>query len=180
MSRLVQQAREFAAYAHRAQQRKYTGEPYYNHLASVASLLYQHLDPATEELNELVAAAFLHDVLEDTDVPAQLLSTLFGKRVLELVLAVTDVSKPSDGNRAVRKAKDRDHLAQADGIAQSLKVADLMDNTRSIVAHDPAFAKVYLREKRELLSVLTDADPVLLSKARRMLLDAELQLAKGS
>jgi hypothetical protein len=61
---------------------------------------------------------------------------------------------------------DRQHSAAAPAAAQTIKVADLISNTRSIVAHDPGFAKVYLEEKRMLLEVLTKADPTLLNKAK--------------
>ena len=64
------------------------------------------------------------------------------------------------------KALDRQHSAAAPAEAQTIKVADLISNTRSIVAHDPGFAKLYLEEKRMLLEVLTKADPTLLNQAQ--------------
>jgi len=45
----------------------------------------------------------------------------------------------------------------------------LIDNSVSIIEHDPKFAKVYLKEKALLLDVLTKADSVLLAQAREML-----------
>jgi (p)ppGpp synthase/HD superfamily hydrolase len=114
----------------------------------------------------MVAAALLHDVLEDTGVTVDVLEEQFGSEVADLVLWLTDVSKPDDGNRSTRKALDRQHSAAAPAAAQTVKVADLISNTRSIVAHDPGFAKVYLEEKRLLLDVLTRADPTLLTMAR--------------
>lgn len=78
---------------------------------------------------------------------------------------MTDVSRGHPGRRAERKALDRAHLAGAPDEAQTIKCADLIDNTSSIVAHDPAFARVYLEEKRALLEVLTRADPTLLAMA---------------
>jgi len=80
---------------------------------------------------------------------------------------LTDVSKPEDGNRAVRKARDREHTAAAPAEAQTIKLADLISNSRSIMAHDPAFAKTYLEEKRLLLAVMTKGDPGLHSEASR-------------
>jgi hypothetical protein len=58
------------------------------------------------------------------------------------------------------------HLAGASPRAKTIKLADLIDNSRSIVERDPDFAKVYLAEKRELLAVLTDGDETLLNQAR--------------
>lgn len=52
---------------------------------------------------------------------------------------------------------------------QTIKVADLISNTSSIVRHDPKFAVVYLDEARQLLDVLTRADPRLLAMAREQI-----------
>jgi hypothetical protein len=49
---------------------------------------------------------------------------------------------------------------------QTVKVADMIDNTSTIVEYDPKFAKVYLKEKRLLLKELTSADPILLEQAQ--------------
>jgi len=106
----------------------------------------------------MIAAAYLHDTLEDTDTSYDRLAAMFGVEVADLVLAVTDVSKPADGNRATRKALDCTHLATGSADAQTIKLADLIDNTSSIVEHDPDFAKIYLVEKAALLEVLTKGD----------------------
>lgn len=163
MMNTVERARIFATAAHAAvgQTRKYTGEPYIVHPVEVAKIVESHGGS-----NAMIAAALLHDVLEDTSVTFDVLETEFGSEVAELVLWLTDVSKPEDGNRSTRRALDRQHSAAAPAEAQTVKVADLISNTRSIVAHDPGFAKVYLEEKRLLLEVLTRADPTLLTIAR--------------
>jgi (p)ppGpp synthase/HD superfamily hydrolase len=82
----------------------------------------------------------------------------FGAVIYELVLQVTDVSKLSDGNRAVRKEIDRQHIAKASQFGKIIKLADIINNTASIVQHDPEFAKVYMPEKRRLLEVLIGAN----------------------
>lgn len=163
MTNIVERARLFATAAHAAvgQTRKYTGEPYIVHPLEVASIV-----ESAGGTDAMVAAALLHDVLEDTDVTVDLLEAEFGSEVADLVLWLTDVSKPEDGNRSTRKALDRQHSAAAPAAAQTVKVADLISNTRSIVAHDPHFSKVYLEEKRLLLDVLTRADPTLLEMAK--------------
>jgi guanosine-3',5'-bis(diphosphate) 3'-pyrophosphohydrolase len=71
------------------------------------------------------------------------------------------------GNRAERKAASRARLAAAPGWVQTIKCADLISNTSSIVKHDPKFAVTYLEEKRLLLDVLTKADPRLVAIARQ-------------
>ena len=162
---LVEHARMFAHGAHFAvgQLRKYTNEPYIVHPAEVASIVATVPD-ATEEM---LAAAWLHDVVEDTGVTLDQVHLLFGADVAKLVFWLTDVSKPEDGNRAARKAIDRAHIAAAPAAAQTVKLADLISNTKSIMAHDEKFAKVYLEEKKLLLEVMTKAHPALMAEARK-------------
>jgi hypothetical protein len=76
------------------------------------------------------------------------------------------VSRPTDGNREVRKRIDREHTAAAPRAAKTIKLADLIDNSRSIIARDPDFAHVYLGEKRLLLDeALKDGDRFLWAQA---------------
>lgn len=153
-------AREKCIEWHGDQRRKYTGEPYYTHPFEVADILR-----GIGADDEVVIAGYLHDVLEDTPVRDSTIRYHFGERVVALVLQVTDVSCPEDGNRSIRKAIDRDHLAEGCADAQTIKLADLISNTRSIVSHDPDFARLYLREKAELLVVLTKGNPDLHARA---------------
>jgi (p)ppGpp synthase/HD superfamily hydrolase len=160
---LVERARIFATAAHAAvaQLRKYTNEPYIVHPAEVASIV-----STVPHTPEMLAAAWLHDVVEDTGVTNEIIRAEFGDVVAELVGWLTDVSRPEQGNRAIRKAIDRAHTAGAPAGAQTVKLADLISNTRSIVKQDVAFAKVYLEEKRLLLEVLTRGDATLMAEAR--------------
>jgi len=161
---IVERARVFATAAHAAvkQVRKYTFEPYIVHPAEVAGIVAE-LEGATFEM---VTAAWLHDVVEDTGVTIEDIRAEFGPEVATLVGWLTDVSCLEDGNRAVRKAIDREHTAAAPAEAQTIKLADLIANTRSIVKHDVAFARTYLEEKRLLLAVMTRADAGLMAEAR--------------
>ena len=160
----AEHARIFATAAHAAvgQLRKYTNEPYIVHPAEVVSIVRSV--PHTEAM---LAAAWLHDVVEDTGVTIETVRAEFGAEVADLVSWLTDVSRPEDGNRAHRKARDCEHTAAAPAEAQTVKLADLISNTRSIMAHDPKFAVTYLEEKRALLAVMTRGDATLMSIARR-------------
>tara|TARA_B100000575_G_scaffold36630_1_gene24666 strand:+ start:2934 stop:3452 length:519 start_codon:yes stop_codon:yes gene_type:complete len=160
MDIMVQRAIWFATQAHAGQTRKYTGEPYVNHPVEVMQLVSTVTDDP-----EVLAAAILHDVVEDT--PATIMNVRIGftPRVAELVSDLTDVSKPEDGNRAVRKELDRQHSAKASPEAQTIKLADLISNSKSIMEHDPKFAKVYMREKSALLEVLVQGHPTLHKQA---------------
>lgn len=165
MTDIVERARVFATAAHAAvkQVRKYTFEPYIVHPTEVAAIVAA-VEGAT---HEMIAAAYLHDTVEDTGVTIETIKQEFGEEVAELVGWLTDVSKPEDGNRAVRKAIDRAHTAMAPAAAQTVKLADLVSNTRSIMKYDPKFAVTYLEEKRALLEVMTRGDAELMAEARR-------------
>ncbi len=147
-------AYEFAELAHAGQVRKYTGDPYITHPVSVANTLV--LFGITDA--DTLCAALLHDTVEDTGTSLEDIKLIFGAEVAQLVSELTDISKPSDGNRAKRKAIDREHTARASAKAKTIKLADLIDNTRCIVANDPDFARVYLVEKLALLEVLLEGD----------------------
>jgi (p)ppGpp synthase/HD superfamily hydrolase len=159
---MEQRARLLAEQKHSAinHLRKYTGEAYITHPAAVAELVRSV--PHTEAM---LAAAWLHDTVEDTGATFAEIELLVGSEVASLVEMLTDVSKLSDGNRATRKAIDLQHTAKATPAAKTIKLADLIDNTISIVAHDPKFAKVYLAEKAALLEVLREGDATLWMKA---------------
>lgn len=164
---IVQKAQVYAMAAHASvkQLRKYTNEPYIVHPGEVASIV-AGVPGATQEM---VAAAWLHDVIEDTGCTFTDIHMAFGIDIATLVGWLTDVSKPEDGNRAHRKTIDREHTAQAPAEAQTIKLADLISNSRSIMEHDPQFAVVYLAEKRLLLEVLTKGDPGLHARATEMI-----------
>lgn len=159
-------AKEYAERCHAAinQRRKYTDEPYIVHPAEVVELVRSV--PHTEAM---LCAAWLHDVVEDTHATLLGLHHMFGAEIAALVEMLTDVSVPSDGNRATRKAIDREHTARASAAAKTIKLADLISNSRSIATHDPDFAKVYFAEKRLLLDFLREGDSVLWERAYRLL-----------
>jgi (p)ppGpp synthase/HD superfamily hydrolase len=153
MTDLIRTAMNMAMYAHRNQERKFTGEPYWHHLAEVAGIV-----ETVQGSGEMIAAAWLHDTLEDTDLPAHAILDKCGEEVLHLVFWLTDVSQPKHGNREMRKRFDRWHMAQAPWNAQTIKLADMLSNSVNIVKHDPNFAKVYLREKHKLLIAMPGGD----------------------
>ena len=170
---IVTDAEAFAINAHTSigQTRKYTGEPYHVHPLAVCEIVETvNYDPSVR------AAALLHDVVEDTPITIEQVRHQFGDRVADLVADLTDVSKPEDGNRATRKALDREHTANACAEAQTIKLADLIDNSKSILKHDPDFARVYIKEKVELLKVLTKGNPQLRAQAEQQV---ALYLNKG-
>ena len=159
---IIEKAEQFAVQAHGPQKRKYTGDPYIVHPIEVSQIV-----KTVPHTNAMIAAAILHDVIEDTEATYDDVAVNFGTVVADLVEELTDVSKPEDGNRAVRKALDRAHLAKASADAQTIKLADIISNTKDIKANDPKFAKVYIPEMKALLEVLDKGDKDLIRKAEK-------------
>ena len=155
---LAYRAMVFARDVHKNQRRKYTNAPYFDHLAEVAGSV-----STVDKDDETMAVAWLHDCREDQGITGQQIEDLFGMRVAVGVALLSDFET---GGRAERKAASRERLASAPGWVQTIKCADLISNTSSIVEHDPKFAAVYIEEKRLLLDVLTKADSRLLAIAR--------------
>ncbi len=168
MTDLAFRAMMFARRVHYKQARKYTNNPYVDHLAEVAGIVAAagvacpDIDISTGK-KIAMAVAWLHDSREDQGVSAVTLDLEFGWAVMNGVIFLSDMET---GSRAERKAASRARLAAAPGWVQSIKCADLISNTSSIVMHDPKFAEVYLEEKRLLLDVMTQADQRLINLAR--------------
>lgn len=160
----IAEAIQFAVDAHGEQKRKYTGEPYVTHPLAVMKIVQE-----VPHTTEMLIAAVLHDVVEDTPVTIFEIKDRFGPVVADYVNGLTDVSTPEDGNRATRKAMDRSHSAQQGAEVQTIKLADLIHNTASIAEHDPNFYKVYREEKIELLKLLTKGDLTLRWRAQQQI-----------
>lgn len=157
---MQREAELFADMAHTqiGQKRKYTFDPYIYHPKNVAYLV-----KCVGGTDEMVSAAFLHDVLEDVAPICSMFNEeailkKFGSTVLNYVVWLTDISKPEDGNRENRKKIDRNRIQYAPSEVKTIKIADLIDNAVSICDHDPNFAKIYMQEKRLLLNNLLDGN----------------------
>ena len=158
---LVIKALMFAIWAHWGQKRKYTGLPYVLHPMEVAWIVFR----VKGSTWEMVAAALLHDVVEDCEVSFDTIRKWFGQEVYVLVEGLTDISTPEYGNRAKRKALDRVHTEMSTPNTKTIKLADLISNSRSIEKHDKDFAVVYMKEKNALLDVLHQGDRGLFKQA---------------
>ena len=151
---------DFATAAHGDQLRKYTDDPYIIHPVAVADMVKN----AGGDEN-MVNAALLHDVLEDTSVThAELRAFLFqnfvavdASDILNLVVELTDVFIKKDFpdlNRKARKTLEANRLGNVSDRAKQIKLMDIEHNSKSIMEHDPKFAKVFLEEKEVLLDFL--------------------------
>lgn len=163
----IRKAYDFAKEAHQGQKRKYTSEDYYLHCIEVALLTLN----AEFWDHDIFISSVLHDTIEDTSVEIKDIEKEFGSEIARIVWGLTDQSKAEDGNRRVRKEIDRQHLAKGDYKIQTVKLADLIDNSRSITAFDENFAKVYMNEKNLLLDILTKGDKILFKMAQDIVWD---------
>lgn len=163
---IIQDAQTYAIQAHKRidQRRKYTNQPYDVHLKAVA----ESVESITND-EEMIAAAWLHDTIEDTTATFHDIEQKFGKPIFVLVSELTDVSKPSDGNRAVRKSIDRAHLSQASSRAKTIKLADIIDNCQDICKNDKRFARTFIAEAMLLMEVLTEGDSRLYQEATQVI-----------
>lgn len=165
---LLDAAITIASQAHAGQRRKYVSTPYLSHCLEVVNILIEHgIDDQV-----MLAAAALHDVIEDCEywddwrLHAELFRRGYDDQRFRLVGLVQELTEPAhQGNRATRKALECERLSKISADAQTIKYADLISNTGSIVQHDPDFAKVYLQEKWNILGVMAGGDAVLFTRA---------------
>jgi len=149
MNDLIERAMAFAEEAHKGQVRKYNGQPYFTHPARVAKRL--------ENLGfwpEMVAAGYLHDVVEDCGVKIEEIRSLFGDKVADLVLGLTNPSKGLKASRAERKKIDREHLATQTKNVKIIKLVDRIDNIREMNDADTDFKLLYAKETLLLIPCL--------------------------
>jgi (p)ppGpp synthase/HD superfamily hydrolase len=175
MDTILKKIAAFADKAHGDQKRKYADERYIEHPLRVMRICksYGYSLP-------VLAAAILHDVLEDTKTsPKQIndfLLTLMNERealhTLDLVIELTDVYTKHQYpkfNRRKRKTMEADRLEIISEEAQSIKYADIIDNAKEIVEQDPDFALVYLRECRMLIQKMKKGNANLREQAIEVL-----------
>lgn len=167
---------QFVKQQHGTQVRKYTGEPYVNHVIEVAKTvsLYES-DPYCIEI------AFCHDLFEDTPcnfdaLYKQMISIGYERDysydVCTCVKELTDVYTHQMYpylNRKVRKQNEARRLSTISYRAQSVKYADIMDNAQSIMQHDKEFGKVYINEVNHILLSMTKGNTNLYNQCTKLL-----------
>jgi (p)ppGpp synthase/HD superfamily hydrolase len=157
---IIEKVRAFATTAHHGQVRKYADEPYIRHPERVMSTCEKYTNDTS-----MLCAALLHDVLEDTTITEKemfsflesISDTQSANRTMSLVVDLTDVFVKKDypqWNRRKRKAMELERLEKTSPDSQTIKYADILDNTNDIVDGDNGFAPLFLRECRALLKKL--------------------------
>jgi (p)ppGpp synthase/HD superfamily hydrolase len=163
---LVRAAADLATSAHAGQARKYGGGPYVEHPRRVAARVAAW-PGATPEM---VAAAHLHDVLEDTRVTAAEIAAATSPAVAALVEHLTNRSKPSGASRAERKRLDRERLRATPPAARVIKLCDRLDNLGEMARAPRDFLRTYLAESQALLDeALAGTDAALEAELREVI-----------
>ena len=130
MGLLLDKAIVFAVNAHRGQLRKGSNAPYILHPMEAAAIVAAMTDD-----EEVIAAAVLHDTVEDTAVTLDEICEQFGKRVAELVAAESEnkrEDKPAASTWKIRKEETIEHLKTAPKEVKMLTLGDKLSNIRSI------------------------------------------------
>jgi len=166
MSNLISRAVQFADQAHDGQVRKFSGVPYIAHPMEVMQIVRGVCSD-----DDVLAAAVLHDVIEDCKVTYTDLVIEFNERVARLVYQVTNAADKSDGDRMSRAYINRTILSNASAEAQTIKLADIISNLGTIELAfecDPVWAAMYLEEKIDTINVLTRGNIQLIKRARSL------------
>jgi guanosine-3',5'-bis(diphosphate) 3'-pyrophosphohydrolase len=152
-TKLICRAFEFAYKLHEGQYRA-SGEPYIAHPVAVAGLL-RDLGGSSV----MIAAGFLHDVVEDTDVTAEEIESRFGVEVRRLVEGVTKLSKFNFSSKTERQAENfrRMFLAMAADIRVIVvKLADRLHNMRTLEHLNREKQRSIALETREIFAPLAN------------------------
>jgi (p)ppGpp synthase/HD superfamily hydrolase len=157
MKMILDKVQDFADQAHGKQLRKYSTDRYIVHPIRVMQLCQKYSDDLP-----LLSAALLHDVLEDTPVTKKelydflcsIMNDAEARYTTQLTVELTDIYTKTSyprWNRKKRKRKEAQRLSKVSAEAQTIKYADIIDNSKEISVHDPLFAKRFLKECQQLL-----------------------------
>ena len=169
-------ASKIATEAHRDQVRKYNQTPFVFHPMRVAGRVMLLPDVTPLE----IAAAWLHDVLEDTPMKRQdLLDRGMPESVVKYVEALTNPSKDmKDIPRKERKEADLKHLEGQSDWVKKIKMLDRIDNLNELSWEDLDFMEVYCMESRMLVGRIGSADPSLAEELREIVQFYESEIGK--
>lgn len=169
---------EFVTEKHKGQKRKYTEEPYVNHLIRVASNfekdsylynlalchdLFEDTDCSWEEIYNFIMNEITIHPMFKTEEQRDRMSMMYVKGIKDLTDEYTKTLYP-EFNRNQRKEKELKRLSNIKPNSMTVKYADLIDNC-DIVLYDKSFGKVYLQEKYEILKHCKQGDFDLYYKA---------------
>jgi (p)ppGpp synthase/HD superfamily hydrolase len=154
----INKAMNFAVFMHGSQMYGYF--PYIVHLSDVVRNIYLY----NYDNVEMIAAGFLHDTVEDCNVPIEMIEARFGEQTAKLVNAVSGVG----ANRKERKASMISKL-QAYPKAIPLKMADRLSNIRNCVDFNPRMLDMYKKEFDDYDLLFESTDRTMNAEIRRLL-----------
>lgn len=146
---LINVAKFVATTAHAGQTRKFSGLPYITHPAGVVAFL--------EKFNvgeNILAAAWCHDVIEDTSITYESLELVIGTQVTDIVQELTNYKFPEGTSRVTEYWANVMRLVQASHQAQTGKCGDVYDNCKDVYAQDPVYGARFIAEKFFLVRLL--------------------------
>lgn len=131
-SPVVEHAVRLAAVAHKSQKRKSSGIPYISHPLSVCLILMK----AGFQEESILAAAVLHDVVEDTELTIEELADLFSADVVQYVKEMTEEKETHAGEKRSWRDRKQDHIQvmqQATLGARAIELADKLHNLEAML-----------------------------------------------
>ena len=145
---LISKAKQFATEKHKNQVRKFSGEPYVNHPIRVSQLVLKY--SKEDNLSKMVAAALLHDTVEDTDTTYAEIQKEFGPAVAVLVKELT--SEPDIKESKAEYLSNKMFMMSDQALL--IKLADRLDNVTGIKNTPVEFSQRYIKETKIILESL--------------------------
>jgi GTP pyrophosphokinase len=171
----VAEAYIFAKERHLGQKRL-DGEPYINHLKRVAEIIKKYKE--SHDMETLICAALLHDILEDTDTGINEIREKFGGTIALLIVELTnDEKKKEILGKTEYLSKKLGDTRKISSWALAIKLADRLDNIRDLPHADKEFRVKYLKETQEILDYieknreLTKSHKVLIELIKREIIE---------
>lgn len=150
LSKMVSRAENVAKEKHKKQFRKFDNNPYFYHPKRVAEIISKY--KKSKYLPHLISAAYLHDILEDTDLSTKHLKSLFGDLVTSIVKELTSDQKKI--NQFGKQKYLADKMINMSSWALVIKLADRLDNLSDLNKASNDFKKKYIKETFYILKEL--------------------------
>lgn len=150
---ISKKAEDFAREKHEGEIRKFSGEPYFNHVKRVAEYVREFKKSHNQD--ELIAAAFLHDILEDTETDYFEIKENFGELIASIVKELTNnPSKIEIFSKRKYLGKKMANPEKMSSWALVIKLADRLDNVSDLKTASPGFCKKYSEQTFFILDYL--------------------------
>lgn len=158
---LIKKAEDFAVKKHHGQTRKFTGEPYVIHPKQVSDLVAQYGGSP-----EMIAAAWLHDVVEDCGVKIKKIREKFGDKVAKLVEELTLPPYADKGGKKSDYIAKKMETMSSDGL--TIKLCDRLNNVSDFETAHPKFVSKYAPKTKFIMDSLEDSGRPLTAKQEKL------------